>query len=130
MFILLVLDIFIEVCFVVLFYEGCVFSYYEVILCLYVQCLLLMVCDLFDEVGVVLFVVDVIVFGCGLGVFIGVCIVIGVVQGLVFVLQCLVLVVFDLVILVQWVYCEQGVEWVVVVIDVWMDEVYWGCYQL
>lgn len=72
---------------------------------------------------------DVLVFGCGLGSFIGVCIGIGIVQGLVLGVELLMIGVFMLVIMVQGVWCKIGVICVLVVIDVCMGEVYWVEYQ-
>lgn len=69
---LFVIEIVIELCFVVFVYGDEVIVCSELVLCCYVELVLLMVDVLLVEVGIGCYVFDVIVVGCGLGVFIGV----------------------------------------------------------
>lgn len=76
---ILVIDILLDVCLVVLSYGFEICYCYIDELCKYVEWVLLMVDVLFSDVGISLKQLDVIVFVWGFGLFIGLCIVVGVV---------------------------------------------------
>lgn len=79
MFWIFVFDIFIEFCFVVFGDGMCMLFCYEYIGLCFSSWVLLVVFELLVEVGIVLVDCVVIVFGVGFGLFIGLCMVCGVV---------------------------------------------------
>jgi tRNA threonylcarbamoyladenosine biosynthesis protein TsaB len=126
---LLALDTATEACSVALLHDGKITTHYEVIPRLHAQKLLPMIKELLAGSGIGLSALDAIAFGRGPGAFTGVRIAIGVVQGLAFGLDRLVLPVSNLAVLAQRALREQGATQVAAAIDARMDEVYWGCYR-